>query len=444
MYRYRFLPRFSLCICATVIGFMMTACNSTTGDAGGGGDLPILSYVPATVVDTVGKPATHAATLSGGTPTGCVSSPALPAGLTLSATTCVITGIPGAVSASMAYAITASNANGSDTAILNLSIVAASDTSTIDPGANPLGELNGIALTSGSHTWKLKNARTPPAFGTTGKRRLVVENVDLFTEVNGVPGYGDTTRYQGVWPRTLTLWVKQALGAQTCATGDSITLEASPPVGSLQIFGSTACSVQVDYMSAFGGMSGKIISATLATPAGNTLTIQNAQFRGYKHYGKTGTMPTLATDTSVHITMQIDSGSFDLPQGRYFRMDSTNTPVGPGSSFGYSYVTNDGTYGQDKITLFIASLSNVVGVHQCGELFSGGYTSLQVWLGNYGYERAYFSGRANGATVGNCSINLTNPGRGNYQATLIVNASNDTTLLSLPQRTITIHGEFRR
>ena len=44
--------------------------------------------------------------------TGCSVSPALPAGLTLSTTTCVITGTPTTVTASATYTITPSNSAG--------------------------------------------------------------------------------------------------------------------------------------------------------------------------------------------------------------------------------------------------------------------------------------------------------------------------------------------
>jgi hypothetical protein len=39
-----------------------------------------------------------------------------------------------------------------------------------------LGEGNGIALSLGGHVYKLGNASTPPAYGTTGKRLLTVSN----------------------------------------------------------------------------------------------------------------------------------------------------------------------------------------------------------------------------------------------------------------------------
>ncbi len=48
-----------------------------------------------------------------GNPTSCVASPALPGGLTLSATTCAISGVPILTAASVVYTITASNVNGS-------------------------------------------------------------------------------------------------------------------------------------------------------------------------------------------------------------------------------------------------------------------------------------------------------------------------------------------
>ncbi|HNI94881.1 MAG TPA: putative Ig domain-containing protein [Leptospiraceae bacterium] len=54
--------------------------------------------------------------------TGCISSPSLPAGLTLNSTTCVISGTPTAFSPVTNYAITVGNSGGSAVASLNLQV----------------------------------------------------------------------------------------------------------------------------------------------------------------------------------------------------------------------------------------------------------------------------------------------------------------------------------
>ena len=346
-----------------------------------------------------------------------------------------------ACAACLCFVITACNSTSSTDGNPNSN---PGDSTLIDPGANALGEQNGIVFATSSHTWKLGNSnvwKDPPA----GRRQLNVNNY----VGDDTHKMSDTTLYQGVLIREFSLIVKMAApGTFTCATGDSINLFASYQNAGT-VFTSTACSVQVDYMSASGGMAGKILSATLLSPGGKAITFSNAQFRVYKHYGKTGVMPVFATtsDTSFHISAQIDTSSaFELPAGRYFLMDST-PPVGPGSSFGFSNVLNDGTLANDKITLFFQNLSNQVGTYHCGEGVSiYSRLNMEFWLGTYQFTNTY--NYQNGSIVASCTVIVkgisgNSSSRGSYQATLVNVNPADTLLLPLTQRTIKIHGEFR-
>ena len=62
-------------------------------------------------------------TNTGGAITSCTSSPTLPPGLAIAATTCAITGTPTALKATTSYTITARNGGGTDTFVLNLTVV---------------------------------------------------------------------------------------------------------------------------------------------------------------------------------------------------------------------------------------------------------------------------------------------------------------------------------
>ena len=64
---------------------------------------------------------TQTPTLSG-TPTSCTANPTLPTGLTISATTCAISGTPTTNQAATSYTITASNSAGSTTATISIAI----------------------------------------------------------------------------------------------------------------------------------------------------------------------------------------------------------------------------------------------------------------------------------------------------------------------------------
>ncbi len=99
------------------------------GSGGGGGSTPAiqpptaLTYTTATAVYTVGAAITaNSPSSSGGAVTSYGVSPALPAGLSLSATSGVISGTPTAIAALSTYTLTASNSAGSTTATLSITV----------------------------------------------------------------------------------------------------------------------------------------------------------------------------------------------------------------------------------------------------------------------------------------------------------------------------------
>lgn len=94
-------------------------------------------------------------TLGGGAPTSCTSSPALPTGLVLNATTCVISGTPTATANQQIFTITASNSSGSASAPVNIGVTAA--------GANNI-TITGVASFTTS-ACALFNVVTRDSFG---------------------------------------------------------------------------------------------------------------------------------------------------------------------------------------------------------------------------------------------------------------------------------------
>ena len=82
-----------------------------------------LSYTTALAVYTQGTPiAANRPTIGGGVVTAYTVSPTLPAGLTLSTSTGVISGTPTAVTATTSFMVTASNSAGSTTAPLSITV----------------------------------------------------------------------------------------------------------------------------------------------------------------------------------------------------------------------------------------------------------------------------------------------------------------------------------
>jgi hypothetical protein len=110
------------------IGLSLTGVLFLLGGCGGSNSPTVqpptaLSYATATAVYTQGTPITAIApTSSGGAVTSYSVSPALPAGLNLSATTGIISGTPTAVTAKANYTVMTSNSAGSTTASLSITV----------------------------------------------------------------------------------------------------------------------------------------------------------------------------------------------------------------------------------------------------------------------------------------------------------------------------------
>ncbi|MFL5815057.1 MAG: beta strand repeat-containing protein, partial [Bdellovibrionia bacterium] len=83
---------------------------------------PSITYTGSPYTYTKGTLITNATPANaGGTPTSCTSSPTLPAGLSISST-CVISGTPTSVATATNYTVTATNAAGSSTALVNITV----------------------------------------------------------------------------------------------------------------------------------------------------------------------------------------------------------------------------------------------------------------------------------------------------------------------------------
>jgi hypothetical protein len=103
-----------------------------------------LSYTPSTISGTVGTAISSLTPAVTGTVTNWSVNPALPAGISISTTTGVISGTPTAVSASASYTVTATNGTGSTTATVTIEVAAAPEGSTF-AGAYPGASMTDVA-----------------------------------------------------------------------------------------------------------------------------------------------------------------------------------------------------------------------------------------------------------------------------------------------------------
>ncbi len=110
---------------ATILLLLTAGCGGGSSKGGGTTTQPpsALSYTTATATYTKGTAITANSPTTGGGPVASYNvSPALPAGLSLSTSTGVISGTPTAVTATTTYTVTASNSGGSTTETLNITV----------------------------------------------------------------------------------------------------------------------------------------------------------------------------------------------------------------------------------------------------------------------------------------------------------------------------------
>lgn len=96
---------------------------------------PSIVYSPASFTYTANSAITLTPTNSGGAITNCLSSPALPAGLSISKTSCAISGTPSSVSTATNYTITASNTGGNSSVVLSITIIDLSPAISFSPAS---------------------------------------------------------------------------------------------------------------------------------------------------------------------------------------------------------------------------------------------------------------------------------------------------------------------
>lgn len=104
--------------------FFVASCSSGGGGSSSdSGTAPTLSYSGSAYIFAQNVVITAIVpVLGGGAPTSCTVSPALPAGLTIDDTTCIISGRATTAQAATDYTITAGNAYGSDNTTINITV----------------------------------------------------------------------------------------------------------------------------------------------------------------------------------------------------------------------------------------------------------------------------------------------------------------------------------
>jgi PKD repeat protein len=177
-----------------------------------------LTYSKNPAVYTIGTAITaNNPSSTGGAVASYSVAPALPAGLTLSATTGVITGTPTTASLAANYTVTATNAAGSTTCVLSITVVTAP--TGLSYKRNPLTCVTNIAITPDSAV----------VSGTTV--------IDSFTVSPALPAGLTLARTTGIisgTPTTATSTANYTVTARNVAGSTTVVLSVTvvaPPVG---------------------------------------------------------------------------------------------------------------------------------------------------------------------------------------------------------------------
>ncbi|EMS83100.1 putative Ig domain-containing protein [Leptospira noguchii] len=164
-----------------------------------------LAYTPTALVLYKGVAGTATPTVTG-TVTGCSPNIALPAGLTLNATTCAISGTPTVFQASANYTITASNSSGSTNTTISIMIFGTPPLKTMQTNCwDAAGTIDTTctAASSAGQDGKLQKGTTP---SFTNQTINISVGVDHYITVDNNTGLVWKTCHEG---RT----------GSTCATG---------------------------------------------------------------------------------------------------------------------------------------------------------------------------------------------------------------------------------
>lgn len=324
-----------------------------------------------------------------------------------------------------------------------------------DPGADPLGSKNGIAITVGGHTWKLTNTAVDPGTiinpgpNARSRRALTAENPLIsptaladMTLINGTPNFF-------LFEATLELPVVTGT-TQVCGptNGTDAIFRVSTGKGE---FIATSCAITLDYYSSQGGIEGTITTATLSNTNGDTLTLNGTKFRVFKHVGAAGSASTIPA--SAYNILNVTGGTFELDDGQNFAL-TKNTGNVVGSSFSYGALLNDGSEpydiyeaGANVLWVVANDAFSTLGAYNCGTRYTGlptNFMNMQLWVGDYQRELRYQSGNAGGS----CQINVTKKSgdlmEADYTATLVAgDAVTGGPLTTVQQRTVSIAGKFR-
>jgi hypothetical protein len=301
--------------------------------------LPTIAFSPSTVVDTVGKAATHAATTTG-VITSCASTgTALPAGLTVNNTTCAVSGTPTVAAAAANYTITATNSTGSVSATLNLAVLIAKPTVAFTP-STVVDTVGKAATHTPTVTGTITSCAIAPAIPGLTVNSTTCAITGTPTTASASAAYTITaTNSTGTGTATLTVTVLIAAPTNIVYAGDSATYKKDTAIttwtptvtGTVTAWSiSPALPAGLAFNTSSGAITGTPTAAT-ASSANYTVTASNG---------------TGSATKVIKITVQVPVGI--LPNAFILQVNGQNRP--------YAFTIPAGST-SEKVTLSILNTS---------------------------------------------------------------------------------------
>ncbi|MGK5082516.1 putative Ig domain-containing protein [Bdellovibrionota bacterium FG-1] len=274
---------------------------------------PTISIVGSPFTYTVGSAiATITPTLGGGTLTSCASSPALPAGLSINNSTCVITGTPTTPSGVTTYTITATNSGGHPTAAVDMTVSNAKP--NISYGGSPFTFERGTAISTQTPT------NTGGVSTSCSSNPALPAGLTLSTTcaISGTPSVAASIN-------TYTISATNAVGTGTFDI--SITINDLPPsIGYAPSSFTYTLRTTISTLtpSNTGGAIG-LCAILPALPAGLSLSTTNCVITGTPSVTHADTLYTItATNPSGTATATIHIQIKNLPVVAFYGLTALN------------------------------------------------------------------------------------------------------------------------